>query len=270
MLVKRLLRIVLLLLSALYIALVLFAVFLSDSMIFLPHPSSYRDSPEVLKIATANGNKISAVYLPNPTAKFTLLVSHGNAEDLGDDRYWLEELRRAGFSVFAYDYEGYGTSQGKPTEKAVYQDEAAAYDYLAIDLKTPPDRIVIFGRSVGAGPATYIAARRPAAGLILQSPFVSAFRVLTRIPLLPFDKFPNYKSIRHVHCPVLIMHSHGDTVIAAWHGQKVFDLANEPKQFFWAQNADHNDMEMAAGYTEALQSFSAALQSKFSTAEKGR
>ena len=259
MLVKRLLRIVLLLLSALYIALVLFAVFLSDSMIFLPHPSSYRDSPEVLKISTANGNKISAVYLPNPAAKFTLLVSHGNAEDLGDDRYWLEELRRAGFSVFAYDYEGYGTSEGKATEKTVYQDEAAAYDYLAINLKTPPDRIIIFGRSVGTGPATYIAARRPAAGLILQSPFVSAFRVLTRIPLLPFDKFPNYKNIRHVHCPVLIMHSHGDTVIAFWHGQKLFDLANEPKQFFWAKNADHNDMEMAIGYTEAMQRFLASL-----------
>jgi fermentation-respiration switch protein FrsA (DUF1100 family) len=270
MLVKRILRAVLLLLSALYIALVLFAVFLSESMIFQPHPSSYRDTAEVLKITTSNGNKISAVYLPNPSAKFTLLVSHGNAEDIGDDRYWLEELRRAGFSVFAFDYEGYGTSQGKATEKSVYQDEAAAYDYLAINLKTPPDHIVIFGRSVGSAPATYIAARRPAAGLILQSPFVSAFRVLTRVPLLPFDKFPNYKNIRHVHCPVLIMHSHGDTVIAAWHGRKLFDLANEPKQFFWTQTADHNDMEMAAGYTEALKSFAASLEGKVSAVKKGR
>jgi fermentation-respiration switch protein FrsA (DUF1100 family) len=239
-------------------------------MIFLPHPASYRDTPEIVKIDTATGKKISAVYLPNPAAKFTLLVSHGNAEDLGDDRYWLEELRRAGFSVFAYDYEGYGTSEGKASEKTVYQDEAAAYDYLAINLRTPPDRIVIFGRSVGTGPATYIAARRPAAGLILQSPFVSAFRVLTRIPLLPFDKFPNYKNIRHVHCPVLIMHSHGDTVIAAWHGQKLFDLANEPKQLFWAQHADHNDMEMAAGYVEALQDFSASLEGGFNAAGKSR
>jgi fermentation-respiration switch protein FrsA (DUF1100 family) len=208
------------------------------------------------------------VYLPNPSAKFTLLVSHGNAEDLGDDRYWLEELRRAGFSVFAYDYEGYGTSEGKASEKVLYQDEAAAYDYLAIDLRTPPDRIIIFGRSVGTGPATYIAARRPAAGLILQSPFVSAFRVLTQIPLLPFDKFPNYKNIRHVHCPVLIMHSHGDTVIAPWHGQKLFDMANQPKQLFWAQHADHNDMNQAAGYLEALQDFSASLESRIKATEK--
>jgi len=260
----------LLLLIALYLSLALFAVFFSEKMIFLPHPSSYRDSSEVLKIAAANGNKISAVYLPNPEARFTLLVSHGNAEDLGDDRYWLEELRRAGFSVLAYDYEGYGTSEGKATEKAVYQDEAAAYDYLAIDLHTPPDRIVIFGRSVGTGPATYIAARRPAAGLVLQSPFVSAFRVLTRVPLLPFDKFPNYKNLPHVHCPVLILHSRADSVIPFWHGQKLFELAHEPKQFFWAKNAGHNDMENAEGYLEALQKFSRSLEGRVHAAEQGR
>lgn len=250
----------LLLLSALYIALLLFALFLSDSMIFLPHPSSYQDSPEVLKITTAGGKKISAVYLANPAALYTLLVSHGNAEDLGDDRTWLEDLRRAGFSVFAYDYEGYGTSEGKPGEKAAYQDEVAAYDFLAVNLKTAPDRIIIFGRSVGTGPAAYIAARRPSAGLILQSPFVSAFRVLTRIPLLPFDKFPNSRNIRHVHSPVLIMHSRGDSVIPFWHGQKMFELANEPKQAFWAQNADHNEMDSATGYYESLQKFASTLE----------
>jgi len=270
MLLKRILRTVLLLVIALYVSLVLFAVFFSDSMIFLPHRSSYHDSPEVLKISTAAGTKISAVYLPNPDAKFTLLVSHGNAEDLGDDRYWLEELRRSGFSVFAYDYDGYGTSEGKASEKAVYQDEAAAYDFLAINLGTPPDRIIIFGRSVGTGPATYIAARRPVAGLILQSPFVSAFRVLTRVPLLPFDKFPNYKNIAHVHCPVLIMHSRGDTVIGPWHGRKLFELARQPKQIFWAKSADHNEMEMATGYFEALQTFAGSLERGSNAAGKSR
>src|SRR5437899_4619142 len=250
----------LLLLSALYIAFALFAFFLSDSMIFLPHPSSYKDSPEVLKITTAGGKKISAVYLANPAARFTLLVSHGNAEDLGDDRYWLEDLRRTGFSVFAYDYEGYGTSEGKPGENAAYEDEAAAYEYLAVNLKTAPDRIIIFGRSVGTGPAAYIAARRPSAGLILQSPFVTAFRVLTRVPVLPFDKFPNARNIRHVHSPVLVIHSRGDSVIPFWHGQKIFALANEPKQSFWAQNADHNEMDMVPGYWESLKRFASTLE----------
>jgi len=248
------------LVAGLYLAFLILAFF-SDGLIFLPHPSSYKDGPDVLKLTTRTGKKISALYLPNPQAKFTLLVSHGNAEDLGDDRFWLEELQRAGFSVLAYDYEGYGTSEGKPGEQAAYDDENAAYDYLTQTMKITTDRIIIYGRSVGSGPAVHLAARKPAAGLILQSPFVSAFRVLTRIPLLPFDKFPNYKDIRKVHCPVLIIHGDSDTVIPPWHGKRLYDLADEPKKFVSISGADHNDLEMVAGksYIEALQQFAAFL-----------
>jgi fermentation-respiration switch protein FrsA (DUF1100 family) len=257
---------------AVYAGLLVYAVFISDGVIFQPHPSSYKDSAEILKLTSANGKKISALYLPNPSARFTLLVSHGNAEDLSDDRDWLEELRRAGFSVFAYDYQGYGTSEGQPSEQGLYEDENAAYDYLVANLKTSPDRIIIFGRSVGAGPAVYIAARRPAAGLILQSAFVSAFRVLTRVPILPFDKFPNHKDIRRVRCPVLIMHGTADGVIDFWHGQRLLDLANEPKQSFWVKGAGHNDLDLVAGagYVKALQKFTALLESSANAGGTGR
>src|SRR5215471_1461354 len=245
----------------LYLSVAIYALFFSDSAIFLPHPSSYRDTPDILKIRSANGNVISALYLPQPSAAFTLLVSHGNAEDLGDDREWLENLRRAGFSVLAYDYQGYGTSQGKPTEKTACEDERAAYEYLTHELKTLPDRIIIFGRSVGSGPAVHLAARQPAAALILQSPFVSAFRVVTRVPLLPFDKFPNYKEIGHVRCPVLIIHGAHDSVIPLWHGEEVFNAANQPKQFVVIPRADHNDLDIVAGpsYPRILQTFTATL-----------
>jgi fermentation-respiration switch protein FrsA (DUF1100 family) len=260
---KRFLAKMLFVLVLVYAALLIFAVFFSDGVIFQPHPSSYKDSSEVLKLTTASGNRISAFYLPNASARFTLLVSHGNAEDLGDARYWLEDLRRTGFAVFAYDYEGYGTSQGKPSEKQVYQDVEAVYDYLVVNLKVPPERIIIFGKSVGSGPAVHIAAIRPIAALILQSPFVSAFRVLTRIPLLPFDKFANYKKIAHVHCPVLVIHGRTDGIIGIWHGQKLFDLANEPKRHFWVEGADHNDLETVAGaeYAKVLQQFAMTLNS---------
>ena len=110
----------------LYVGLLAFGYFLSDRYIFLPRPSSYKDTPDFLKLTTEDGNKITALYLPNPSAKFTLLISHGNSEDLGDDQDWHEDLRKAGFNVFAYDYEGYGTSEGKPSETRTYQDESAA------------------------------------------------------------------------------------------------------------------------------------------------
>jgi abhydrolase domain-containing protein 17 len=246
----------------LYLSLAIYAWFFSDHQIFLPQPASYKDSPEILKLKSTNGNTISALYLPNPSAKFTLLVSHGNAEDLGDDRDWLEEMRRAGFSVFAYDYQGYGTSQGKPSEKGAYDAENAAYDYLTVNLRIPPDHLVVLGRSVGSGPAVRLAAQRPVAALILQSPFLSAFRVLTRVPILPFDKFSNYKEIGRVRSPVLIIHGTGDSVIPIWHGQKLFALANQPKQFLAIQGADHNDLDMVAGprYGQALQAFAASLE----------
>lgn len=245
----------------LYFGFAVYAWFLSDHQIFLPQPSSYNDGPDILKLRSTNGNLISALLLPNPAAEYTLLVSHGNAEDLGDDRDWLEGLRRAGFNVFAYDYQGYGTSQGRPSENGAYDDENAAYDYLTTNLKVAPDRIIIFGRSVGSGPAVHLAARRRAAGLILQSPFVSAFRVLTRLPLLPFDKFPNSKEIGNVHCPLLIIHGVNDSVVGLWHGKRLFELANQPKHFVAVEGADHNDLDIVAGarYPKAVQKFAASL-----------
>jgi len=255
----------------LYLALAIYAWFLSDQAIFLPQPSSYRDGPEILKLRSANGNVISAVYLPQPSAKFTLLVSHGNAEDLGDIRPWLEDFRRSRFNVFAYDYQGYGTSQGKSTEKTAYDDENAAYDYLTLTLKTPPNRIIIFGRSVGSGPAVHLAARRPAAALVLQSPFLSAFRVVTRVPILPFDKFSNYKEIGRIRCPLLIIHGTNDEVIGIAQGEKLFALAHEPKQFFAVQGAGHNDLNEVGGarYLETLQTFAKSLTNQRDAIQKG-
>ena len=260
-LLSLVLKKMLLLVVAMYIALIIYAYFFSDSVIFQPHPSSYRDGADILKLTTSTGRKISAVYFPNNSARYTLLVSHGNAEDLGDELEWLQDLRRQGFSVFAFDYEGYGTSEGKPSENALYEDEFAAYDYLAVNLATPPDRILIYGRSVGGGPAVRLAARRPSAGLILQSTFVSAFRVLTRVPLLFFDKFPNARDIRHVHCPVLIMHGTADSVISYWHSQELFRKANEPKQFFAIQGGGHNDV-VASSTSAALADFTALIDGK--------
>jgi abhydrolase domain-containing protein 17 len=253
------------------VALIVIGIFESDSLIFRRGPSTYRDSQEFIKLVTKNGNRITALYLPNSSAKFTLLVSHGNAEDLGKVKDWCENLRNAGFNVFVYDYEGYGNSEGTPNEQRTYQDESAVYYYLTTKLETPPDRIIAFGKSLGSGPAVYLAAREPVAGLILQSPFTSTFRVLTRIPLLPFDKFPNYKNIRNVHCPVLIIHGTVDTVIGIWHGKELYQLANEPKSYLWVNGANHNDLEEVAGqrYFDALHEFVVSLSASATAALPG-
>jgi Esterase/lipase len=134
---------------------------------------------------------LSAVHLPNPQAVYTALFSHGNAEDIRDVAPLLNEIHESGFAVFAYDYRGYGSGDGVPTEENAYKDIDAAYAYVTGTLGVAPARIIAYGRSVGGGPAVDLASRKPLAGLIVESTFVTAFRVRTHIPILPFDKFRN-------------------------------------------------------------------------------
>ncbi|WP_293337524.1 alpha/beta hydrolase [Microcoleus sp. CAWBG58] len=244
-----------------YAFLCLYAVFFSDRLIFQPPAASYQDTSEIIKLSSANGMKISAVHFPNPQAQYTILYSHGNAEDLGYISSVLQDIRDIGFAVFAYDYQGYGTSQGKPSEYNVYRDISAAYSYLTQQLRVPPKQIILYGRSVGGGPAIDLAARQSVGGLVVESSFVSVFRVLTRIPLFPFDKFVNIDKIGKVRSPVLILHGKADRVVPFWHGEELFAAAKEPKLNFWVDRAGHNDLMEVAGdrYATTLQRFAGAI-----------
>ena len=241
----------------LYISIGVWAYFCSDALIFQPQRASYRDYRQIIKLIKSDRPTISALYLANPKAQYTILYSHGNAEDLGDILPNLQAIRAIGFSVFTYDYRGYGTSQGQPTVKGVYEDIDTAYAYLTQTLLVPPSRIIIYGRSVGGGPSVDLARRKPVAGLVLESTFVSAFRVVTHISLYPFDKFPNLNKIKQVNCPLLIIHGTDDEVIPFWHGQELFAVAEQPKRFLQVEGARHNDVLWVAGeqYAEVLHEF---------------
>lgn len=238
----------------------LFAVgiyFFGDRLIFQPQPTSYQETDELFKITTADGKQLAALHLKNPEAKYTILYSHGNASDLGTSRSRMENIRQAGFSVFAYDYRGYGINNGTASEKGVYRDIEAAYQYLTEKLNLSPNQIVVHGQSVGGGPSAYLAAQEPIAGLILESSFTKIFRVLLPFPILPFEKFPNIDRLAQVNCPVLIMHGQADEIIAFEHGEALFQAAPGPKQSFWIPGAGHNDVQEVAGssYRQALQNF---------------
>ncbi len=238
-----------------YIALALYAAFGTDSVIFQPHAPSYRDSAEVVKLKSSDGSSISVFYLRNPSARFTIVYSHGNAEDIGDLKPLLQEFHRQGFSILAYDYQGYGTSQGRSTENHSYDDELAAYRYLTEQVGIPSSSILLLGHSVGSGPAVDLASKKPVGGLIVISGFVSAFRVLSHWTILPFDKFNNIRKLRRIHCPVLVMHGRDDEVIPFWHGQALYQAANQPKQSLWIEQAGHNDIDMSSKYFPGLLKF---------------
>ena len=240
-----------------YLTFAIYIYFQADSMIFLPQPSSYQDTNEIIKLTSEDGTKLSAIHLLNPNAKYTILFAHGNASDLGTIQPRLEELENIGFSVFAYDYRGYGTSEGKPSEKNAYKDIDTAYNYLTQELKIPPQQIIVFGRSVGGGSAIDLAARKPVAGLITESTFICAFKVKVPFQLLPFDRFPNLEKIKKVKCPVLIMHGKIDDIVPFYHSEKLFQQAPSPKLFLWVEEANHNDFTYVAGerYTKVLKEF---------------
>lgn len=230
-----------------YFAFAFFAYFFSNALIFLPQRAGYKDSQDFIKLTTKDGATIFAVFLPNEKAQYTLLVSHGNAEDIGMMMPFLRKFREHGFQVFAYDYHGYGLSSGKPTEKNTYLDIDAAYEYLTKQLGIPPSKIIDYGRSLGGAVALDLAVRQPVKEVILESSFVTAFRVVTRIPLLPFDKFSNITKITKLKVPVLIIHGTYDKIIPFWHGKKLFDAAPQPKQFLEVQGAGHNNVSVVGG-----------------------
>lgn len=241
-----------------YVAFAAFAWLVSDRMIFQPPPPSYRAGQlPVIMVRTRDG-AVPALYLPNPRAAVTVLCAHGNAEDLGQLVPWLEALRHAGFAVLAFDYRGYGSSTGAPpSAHGAVDDMEAVYRHAVGTLKIPPSRLVLYGRSVGSGPATDLAARLPIGGLVLESPFVSAFRVVTKVPLLPFDRFPNLRHVRQVRAPLLVIHGTDDEVIPVSHGRRLFDAAGQPKQSLWIEGAHHNDVAIVGGtrYWAALAAF---------------
>lgn len=237
----KMIKLVILILGS-YAFLSLFAYFLSDRLIFLPPSPGYKNFESVIKIKITENISIAALYLPNPQAKYTILVSHGNAEDLGYMQNFLQELQRRGFSVFAYDYEGYGLSQGFPSEKHAYRDIDAAYLYLTENLKIPPEKIIAFGNSVGGGVTIDLAKRKKLKAVIVQGTFLSAYRVITHAAVLPFDKFENSKKIAALTIPILFIHGTKDEIIAFWHGEELYQKTQSKKEHLWIENAGHNNI----------------------------
>jgi fermentation-respiration switch protein FrsA (DUF1100 family) len=240
-----------------YASIGLYLFFFADKLIFLPDSSSYPDHDNILKLTTTNQIQIAVRYLPNPQANYTILYAHGNAEDLGEIEFRLQQLQQQGFNVFAYDYPGYGISTGKPTEKNVYLAIDTVYDYLINTLQIPAHQIIVYGRSVGGGSALELAAKNTVAGVILESTFTTPFRVVIPFPIFPFEKFDNVKKIQNINAPVLVIHGKQDAVIPFEHSQKLFELASTPKLSFWVDDANHNNLPEVAGerYQQQLKVF---------------
>ena len=251
-------------LGIVYMAIVSLRFAVVDRILFPAPRCSYTDGWGVLKLKTADGKSISAMYLPNPGGRYTILYSHGNGEDLGRVVAHLHALHDMGFSVLGYDYHGYGTSEGTPSEENCYADIDAAYEYLTGTLHVPPERIIVHGRSVGGGPSVDLCTRKACGGLVLESAFTSAFRAVWIGYLLPGDRFRNIDKIAKVNCPVLVMHGRDDMIVPFRHGPQLFAAAPEPKRCLWVDGAGHNDFTYAAAerYSRAILDFTKLVEQR--------
>jgi len=225
-----------------YSGLALFALLLANKMVFPAPSSSYQDSEDIIRIPAGEASWVSAIHLTHPKATHLIIYSQGNGEDLGRSLSRLHELNRRGFAVLAWDYPGYGTSPGNPTEKSVLEASLNVLQYARDELGVPLDRIILYGRSLGGSPSIWLAREAPVAGLILEGTYTSTFRVMTRVRLLPWDIFPNLSWIPEIECPVLLLHGTNDQTVAFWHGKKLLEAAPEPKSFVWFDGGGHNNL----------------------------
>jgi fermentation-respiration switch protein FrsA (DUF1100 family) len=232
--------------------------FLQGRLIYFPS-RGYAATPadvglafEDLTLTTSDGVGIAAWYVPCEAAKGTLIFAHGNGGNIADRLHAVKLLHGMGMNVLIFDYRGYGRSEGRPTESGTYEDAAAAWRYLTENRGQSPERIVLFGESLGGAVAIETARRYRPAALVVESTFTSLVDVgRLHYPLLPVRLLLRYRydsidKVGAITCPKLFIHGRDDTLVPLDNARRLFEAAAKPKQFLETPG-DHNE----AGFTYA-------------------
>jgi hypothetical protein len=209
-----------------------------------------------------DGQTTHAWWIPLEPARGAILLSHGNGGTIADRLEQIAMFRDAGFSVFAYDYGGFGNSSGTPSETRCYADGRAAWGYLTGQRNVEARRIVLYGESLGGGVSVELAQTVQPGAVVLQNTFLSVADVARELfPIVPVSwfikhRFDNAAKIGNVKAPILVIHSPEDTVIPFHHGKRLFEIAPEPKSFLELRG-DHNDeiFTSEAEYRRGLREF---------------
>jgi len=252
-------------LIVLYIVLApVIAMPLYNFILFFPDKHVYNVDKEIASMKTLLGAEKEDVFFLSPKGvklhgwlfqlpgdKPIVLVSHGNAGSLVHRLPLAFNLLVSGVSVFLYDYEGYGLSDGHPSLGSICQDGLAAYDYLNKEKKYPSEKIIGYGESLGTGVTCYLSSQRSLSKLVLQAPFVSLMNAggdhffwLKLYPPFLFPKQPldNLAILSRPHPPVLLVHGMADSILSYHYSEEIMKKALPPVQLLLLPHANHNDI----------------------------
>jgi fermentation-respiration switch protein FrsA (DUF1100 family) len=226
-------------------------------------PEQYGLKPKEISFTTNDGEKLWGWYFMHPQPEYTILFFHGNAENISHRLDFAQRILSKNFNLLLVDYRGYGKSSGSPSEKGIYRDAQASYAFLRDSLEVPPQKVVIWGISIGAAAALDLASKVKARAVILEGCFTSA-KDMSRLLLPPFPwhwfmsyKFDNTNKISAIDVPVLFIHGNQDEIVPFQMGQVLYESANQPKEFYTVKGAGHNDTYEIGGeeYFETVKEF---------------
>lgn len=221
-------------------------------------------------IETADGERLAAWWKPPEPGRALILYFHGNGGSLWNRRERARLLVRDGRGLLLVSYRGYSGSTGSPSEAGLRLDAEAAYRWLG---SYPPDRIVLYGESLGTGVAIRLATERPVAGIILDAPYTSipdvARSIFWYVPLglVMRDQFRSIDRIARLHVPLLVMHGDRDGIIPAALSERLFKAANAPKRFVNLPGVDHVGV-LEGGGLAAVEAFMDEIEAHLAAAPR--
>jgi uncharacterized protein len=253
--------------------------FVQDRLIFVPSPivelapADWQLEAEDVWLTVSSDSPEEAERIhgwwipasPSTNSQNVLFYLHGNSGNLSRN-FNLNQIRRfyqLGFSVFAIDYRGYGRSSDRfPSELRVYEDAQMGLRYLTEDRGISPERIFIFGHSLGGAIAIETATHHPdVAGLIIEGSFTSMLEVVNNrksyaifpIGWILTHRFNSIEKVASLPMPMLLIHGTEDSIIPAFMAERLYDAATAPKQLYLVPRAGHNDVASVAGEEEYLE-----------------
>ena len=263
-----------LIVGACYGLLVVVVYFMQGQMLYLPElpgraltmtPTDVGMDYQDISVETTDGVTLHGWFVAGRSSK-VLLFFHGNAGNISHRLDSIRQFQDLGLSVLIIDYRGYGQSEGRITERGMYRDADAAWRYLIEGRNIVASDVVIFGRSLGASVASWLASQHQPLGLIVESSFTSVPDIAQDLyPWLPARWLSRLSHatrdfIRDVRCPVLVVHSRDDEIIPFRHGEAIFASANEPRTLL-AIRGTHNDafLRDERAYIAGLRTFLTGL-----------